>query len=109
MQPVTGDKGGIVEVIPGIEPHSGGELGAKRLFMGLVKQADLDAIDLGGMATDQLKHHLIGVSDIAGTQIARQRRVEHLTQPMQDDGLGGIGEQGIVDIGIVGGARAHCR
>ena len=87
---VAGDQLGVVEVVAGIHAHALGELAAHDDLLVLVEQRDLDAVDLGGVRVDDAdgglhRRHVVGAAPVAG-----ERGIEHLAQPVDDDGLLGL-------------------
>ena len=49
------------------------------------------------------------VIEIAGAPISRQRRIEHVAEPMDDHGLADLRENAIIDFGVVVGIASKLR
>lgn len=100
MRPVALDQRGIVEVVAGIKPDAFGQAGAERLFMRLIQKGILTPSTLAGFSaiSDSTKSEASATSRLP--REARQRRVEHLAQPVQDHRLRSAVDQATVDLGI---------
>ncbi len=104
---VTGDQLGVVEVVAGVHAHAGGQVAAHGDFLVLVKQRDLDAVDLVRVGVDDAQCGVHGLLNIAAAPVARQRRVEHLAQPVQHHRLSGLAQDAVVNTFVIGRAFCH--
>src|SRR5215212_11940576 len=86
MDAVPFDEFWIIEVVPGVEPHSGRERGAQLDLVGGGKQRDLHSIDLGAVLADQIEEGASRDRYVRRAPVTAQLRIEHLSQPVQDDG-----------------------
>ena len=103
---VAGDQLGVVEVVAGVHAHAGGQAPAHGDFLVLVEQRDLDAVDLVRVRVDDPERGVHGLFDIAAAPVTRQRRVEHLAQPVQHHRLFRLAEDAVVDTFVI--SRAFC-
>ena len=107
---VAGDQLGVVEVVAGVHAHALRQAGAQPDLLVPVEQRELDAVDLGGVGRDDVDADVHRREVVGGAEIARERRVEHLAEPMDDAGLAQLREDAVVDLGVVvGRARARRR
>ena len=112
---VADDEFGVVEVVAGVHPHALRQAAAHGDLLLLVEQADLHAVHLGGAAGDDCERGFHGGVVVVVAPVAFQRGVEHLPQPMDNNGLLHATEDAGVDpLIIVGrtrrlgqGARRH--
>ena len=104
---VAGDQLGIVEVVAGVHAHARGQAGPQHDLLFLVEQRQLDAVDLGDVALDDPDADVHGGHVVGAAEIALERRVEHLAQPVDDARRAQLGENAVVhpDL-VVRGARA---
>jgi hypothetical protein len=108
MRAVAFDQRGIVEIVPGIEPHALGQAGAERLLMGLVEERNLDPVDLFRVALDQTQHEVGGRRHVARAPVPGKGGVEHVAQPVQDHRFGGLRQERVVDPRIGVRIRTDC-
>ena len=106
---VAGDQFGIVEVVAGIHLHALVEAAAHVDLALLVEQRDLDAVDLGRIGVDDGNRRVHRLVEIGGAPVARQRRIEHVAEPVDDHGLAHLRQHAVVDLGVVVGAAAELR
>ena len=93
---------GIVEIVTRIHPDAFGQAAAHVDLFLRVQQRDFDTFDCLRIGLDQAERGLHRLSKICSAPIARERRIEHLAQPVQNDGMLGLGEYGGIDFGVVG-------
>ncbi len=102
---VAGDQFGVVEIVAGIHEHAGFQPAAHGDLAVLVEQRDLDAVDLGGVVVDDGDRGVGRAVEVGRAPIAGERRVEHVAEPVDDDGLARARKDAAVDLGVVvGGA-----
>ena len=106
---VAGDQLRIVEIVPGIHPHPRRQPPAHRDLLRLREQRDLDPVHLPDMARDHLEAGLHRLRMIPRPPVARQRRVEHLAQPMDDHRLPHLRENPVIDPHIILRPRRRSR
>src|SRR5829696_1734125 len=76
----------IVEVVPGVEPDTGRECGAQLDLVVGGQQRDLYSIDLVAVLADQVEEGASCHRHVRRAPVTAQLRIEHLSQPVQDDG-----------------------
>ena len=110
-KPIAGNQLGVVEIIARVHAHAthciGGQAPAHGDFPVFVQQRNLDAIDLVGVCVDDVQRGLHGGVDIGAAPVAFERRVEHVAQPVQDDGLARLAQDAVVDAFVIGGRFGH--
>ena len=104
---VAGDQFGIVEVVAGIHLDVLVEPAAHVDLALLVEQRDLDAIDLGGVGVDDADRDVHRGIEARGAPVIRQRRIEHVAEPVDDHGLANLRQHAVIDLGVIVGAAAE--
>ncbi len=102
-----GDQLRVVEVVAGVHLDRLVEAAAHVDLALLVEQRDLDAVGLGGIAVDDGDRRIHRLVEILGAPIARQRRVEHVAEPVDDHGLADLRQHTVIDLGVVVGIAAE--
>ena len=106
---VAGDQFGIIEIVAGIHLHAGIEPTAHVDLALLVEQRNLYAIHLGGVGVDDGDRRIHRVVEILGAPISRQRRIEHVAEPVNDHRLANLRQHAVIDFGVFVGAAAELR
>ncbi|MCY1517728.1 hypothetical protein D9M68_524250 [compost metagenome] len=104
---VAGDQLGVVEVVARVHAHALRQAAAHGDFLVLVEQRNLDAVDLVRVRRDDAYGRVHGRIDVLRAPVARQRRVEHVAQPVQHHGLLRLAQDAVVHALVVGGAFCH--
>ena len=100
---VAGDQFGIIEIVAGIHLHALVEPAAHVDLALLVEQRDLDAVDLGGVGVDDADRDIHRLVEIGRAPVIRQRRIEHVAEPVDDHRLAHLRQHAVVDLGIIVG------
>src|SRR5881398_2052246 len=74
-----------------------------------VEQRDLDPVDLGAVLADDREAGVHGLVDIARAPVAGELRVEHVAEPVQDDGAAHLPQHGPIDPSVVVGPARRAR
>ena len=104
---VAGDQLGVVEVVAGVHAHARGQAGAQPISFSWSSKDSLMPSTLAGVVLDDPDADVHRGHVVAAAEIALERRVEHLAQPVDDARLAQLGENLVVDRDVVvRGARA---
>ena len=99
----------VVEVVARVHAHAVGEPAAHRDLALRVEQRDFYPVNLRSVLADDRETRVHGLVDVTRAPIARELRIEHVAQPVEDHGLSHLPEDGPVDPGIIVGPPRHAR
>ena len=99
--PVAFDQVGVVVVVTGVHAHSPRKAPAHIDFLLPIEQRDLDALDFGAVCLDhgECNVHRLAVTFLA--PVAGELRIEHLAEPMDDNGPPCLREDAPIDSLII--------
>ena len=106
---VAGDQFGVVEIVAGIHLHFFVEPAAHVDLALLVEQRDLDAVDLRRVGVDDADRDIHRRAEVLGAPVIRQRRIEHVAEPVDDHGFADLRQHAVIDLGIIVGVAADLR
>ena len=104
---VAGDQFGIVEIVAGIHLDGLVEPAAHVDLALLVEQRDFDAVDLGGVGVDDADRDIHRLVEVRRAPVIRQRRIEHVAEPVDDHGLADLRQHAVIDLGVIVGVAAE--
>ena len=100
---------GVVEIVAGVHFYLRRQTPAHGDLTILVEQRDLDPIDLIGVIGNNLKACLGRGVQVARAPVARQRRVKHIAQPMNNHWLRHLRQNPIIHPRVVVRPTCHGR
>ena len=106
---VAGDQFGIIEIVAGIHLHVPVEPAAHVDLALLVEQRDLHAVDLRRIGVDDADRNVHRRIEIGRAPVIRQRRIEHVAEPVDDHGLAHLRQHAVIDLDVVVGTAADFR
>jgi len=106
---IARDQLGVVEIVARIHAHARCQAPPHRNFLACIEERDLDAVDLLGVIVDDRNRAVHRAQVVAVAPVAFQRGVEHLAQPVNNDGLLDLPQNPVVDTHVVVGRPRNAR
>ena len=97
----------VVQIVARVHPHAVGEARAELDFASGVEQRELDPVDHTLVITDDRETSVRRHVSVARPPVALEVRVEHLAEPVQNDGPAHLPEDGPIHAPVI--VRGACR